>query len=309
MSEFKRINDFFKPLSGHGSNNLTDDTANIDNIVISTDTIAEGVHFIGNETPNELAIKLLAVNLSDLASSGAIPFGYTLNLATPENTDDTWFKGFADGLKQMADIYNISLLGGDSVTVKGELILSATVFGKQNKNTTYRANAGVDDYVCLTGKIGGGVYGLKSARGEIDNLDLLKYYRTPQPHIAESQVLNPYINACIDVSDGLVADLGHICDESNVGMDINISEIGLVDEILPYEAGDDFYENVLTGGDDYVLACTISYDNLETAKSEMEKIGKQLYAIGKTTANAQQINLYDKDNKKIELKGKGYEHK
>ena len=308
MSEFKRINDYFKPLSGLGSNNLQDDVANIDDIVVSTDTIVSGVHFIGNESPETLAIKLLAVNLSDLASSGACPIGYTLNLAVPKDTDEQWFESFANGLKQMQVKYNISLLGGDTVSTNNELVLTATVFGKQNKNTTYRKNAHPNDYVCLTGKIGGGVYGLKVASGEIDNQNLLKHYQTPTPHTQESQVLNPYINACIDISDGLVADLKHICIASNVGIDIQLNDIPTVDEINDYKSDKDFWKNVLTGGDDYVLGCTISSQNLEKAQAEMAKIGKQLYVIGKTTNDTEKINIFDTDNKLIELGRFGYEH-
>ena len=308
MSEFKRINDYFKPLSGLGSNNLQDDVANIDDIVISTDTIVTGVHFIGDESPETLAIKLLAVNLSDLASSGAKPYGYTLNLAVPKDIDDIWFKDFADGLKQMQEQYNISLLGGDTVSSNNEFVLSATVFGKKNKNTTYRKNAKVGDYVCLTGKIGGGFYGLKVAAKELDNQNLLKYYRSPSPHINESQALNPYINACIDISDGLVADLKHICVASNVGLVLQLNDIPTVDEINDYKQHEDFWGNVLTGGDDYVLGCTISSENIDKAQSEMQKIGKQLYIIGKTTNDTEKINIFDTDNKLIELGRLGYEH-
>ncbi|MGB1361084.1 MAG: thiamine-phosphate kinase [Alphaproteobacteria bacterium] len=310
MREFGRIDKFFKPLSGTGSHNLQDDIANIMPYVVSTDTICEGVHFIGDEAPETIAHKLLAVNLSDLASSGAKPYGYTLNVTTPKTIDDKWFESFAEGLKDTGKKYNLNLLGGDSVVGGDKIILSATMFGVAPKNITLRKNAKSDDLVCLLGKIGGGVMGLKVAMGELEAPELLKYYQTPQPNIIEAITLNPYINASIDISDGLIADLNHICVASGVGIDLYLEDIPFVDEIGNHmDSYENPYEMLLTGGDDYVVACTIPSDMIDGAVSSLNEIGKELYVIGKVNKTSKETRVFNKHNAEINIKETGYEHK
>ncbi len=310
MSEFDRIDKFFKPLSGLGANNLQDDVAHIPPYVISTDTIVQGTHFIGDEKPITLAQKLLAVNLSDVASCGGKPYGYTLNICVPKGTTDKWFAEFAEGLKIVNDKYNLQLLGGDTVSGGENIVLSATIFANEPKNNPHRGNAKIGDVVCLLGKIGGGVFGLKSAKGEINNKKLLKYYQIPEPNVIEAISINSHINASIDISDGLIADLNHICKASNVGINLNINDIPLVDEIKKYvDEYDDFYEMILQGGDDYVVAITVSQDSIKQVQQEMDNIGKKLYIIGEVINDTNNVRIFDKSGIEKRILKKGYEHK
>jgi len=310
MSEFNRIDKFFRPLSGLGANNLQDDVAHISPYVISTDTIVEGTHFIGNEKPITLAQKLLAVNLSDIASCGGKPYGYTLNICVPKGITDKWFAEFANGLKIVNDKYNLQLLGGDTVSGGENIVLSATIFANEPNNNPHRGNAKKGDIVCLLGEIGGGIFGLKSAKGEIDNKELLKYYQIPEPNVIEAISVNPYINSSVDISDGLVADLNHICKASNVGMNLNLKDIPLVDEIKIYRNKyDNFYEMILQGGDDYVVAITISQDFIKQAQQEMNNIGKKLYIIGQVVNDSNNVRVFDESGNEIKITEQGYEHK
>ena len=312
MAEFNRINKYFKPLAGAGSFELTDDTALIKPYVISTDTMAQGTHFIGNETPETLAQKLLAVNLSDLASSGAKPYGYTINLTLPNNTSCEWFEKFANGLDIMNKEYNLNLLGGDTTSHNGGIVISATVFGLASKSIPLRKNARVGDVVCLSGEIGAGALSLMAVNGDIDDGKLINRYQIPKPHIIQGITINPYINACIDVSDGLIADLGHIANESNVDIDIYMDDIPIDKLVEPYmDKIDNINQIILTGGDDYVLAFTVPEKLLDSLRTSLQDIGKELFPIGNVIKKENEIsgvNVYDINGEILSFDKLGFQH-
>ena len=317
MGEFHRIYTYFAPLSGQGAYTLRDDTATLPPCdtpyVLSTDTIISGTHFIGNESPDTLAQKLLAVNLSDLASVGAVPVCYSLNISLPKNMPDTWFKQFCQGLSYMNKVYNIYVIGGDTThfpSTNAPVVLSATVYGK-NAYPTHRNKAQIGDMVCITGATGRGFIGLQialnkvSVDADIDN-KMLSYYQTPTPHISTGQKLAPYINACCDVSDGLVADLQHIAMASNVHITLNMPHIPICHMVNTYAPYTDIQHAVLAGGDDYVLACTIPEKNLKLAK----KHTPNLHVIGRVSKATDSPNVCVLNDKQQDItpKNKGFIH-
>ena len=304
VDEFCCIDKFLKPLSEAGSHNLLDDTATLGSYALSTDTIIEGVHFVGDETPQSLAIKLLGVNLSDLASVGATPSHYTLNISLPKDTDHNWWADFTNGLSHIQKKYNITLLGGDTTTGTSQIVLSATVYGHAIDNPPLRCNAKVGDIVCMVGYAGAGAFGLLCAKGIIKDDILLQHYQMPQPQIGEGQILAPLVNAMADVSDGIVADCFNIAKASGVGMTLRANDIKLHPNIQDHlQAVDNVQQLALTGGDDYILVCTMHKNNFDEAQKLL--LLTEIGIVNEDTL----CTLIDNDNNIINYKGKyGYEH-
>ena len=178
-SEFERIADYFAPLAAGypGAFNLTDDAALISpdagqSLIVTTDTIVEGIHYIGDEPADMIARKLLRVSLSDLAGMGAAPHAYTLNIALSREIPDHWLASFVSGLRDDQNEFDIHLIGGDSVSTTGPAVLSATLFGLvANGRAVRRAGASVGDGIFVSGTIGDGALGLKVADGSIELAD------------------------------------------------------------------------------------------------------------------------------------------
>ena len=310
--EFYRIEKFFSPLAGAGSHNLKDDTALLRPYLISTDTMVEGTHFLPTDKPENLAKKLLAVNLSDLASKGAYPYGYTLNLTLPHDTQDDWFKDFTQGLLVMQKTYTLKLLGGDTTHyqagAEGGTIVSATLFGGAPAYLPLRGNAKVGDVVCVTGALGAGAFGLLACRGYIKNKELEQYYQCPTPHTQQGIILNTYANAMIDISDGLIADLNNIAKTSNVNITIVYDDVPIHHAVkLHKNAVKDADELIFAGGDDYILALTIPKEQVKTAQTALSSIGKTLHVIG-TVKKGQGVVVLNSYGETIHFKNSGYQH-
>ena len=271
--EFGRIADYFAPLAAGypGAFNLTDDAALISpdagqSLIVTTDTIVEGVHYIGDEPADMIARKLLRVSLSDLAGMGAAPHAYTLNIALSREIPDHWLASFVSGLRDDQSEFDIHLIGGDSVSTTGPAVLSATLFGLvANGRAVRRAGASVGDGIFVSGTIGDGALGLKVADGSIELADevaareIAGRYRLPQPRFTLGLRLAEVATAGADVSDGLLADLGHITAASDVGAEIEMDRVPLsspVREILALHP--ELRHLVVTGGDDYELVFTSS---------------------------------------------------
>ena len=282
MKEFDFIEQLLKPIAGKNSFGLRDDCAFFDGYAITKDVLVEGIHFFSEDNPQNLAKKALRVNLSDLASCGAEPFGFMLGLGLTNKTNQNWLKNFVKGLEQDIKKYNFQLLGGDTVSTKSRITISVTAIGKVNKPVT-RAGAKLNDNIFVTGKIGAGVLGLKSKiEGKGDAFS--KHYELPTPRLDMTLVVRKYANACIDISDGLLADLGHICKESGYGAEIFSRDVPLYNGLPVMD--------LLTGGDDYQLLFT----SKQNAIKGCYKIGKIVKGKG--------IKL---DGKRISPKG--YQHK
>ena len=268
LDEFALIERYFAPLAaGHaGAFGLADDAATLaldpaEELVVTKDLLVAGVHFLDDDPPELLGRKLLRVNLSDLAAMGAAAKAYALGLALPRGTAPVWLEAFAGGLAADQAEYGVVLLGGDTVAIDGPLVLSLTAFGTvPREGALPRAGARAGDHVWVSGTIGDGALGLRVLRRELDDLseaeraELVGRYRLPQPRLALGQRLVGLAHAAIDVSDGLIADLNHICEVSDVAAEIDVAHLPLsaaARSALERDLG--LLETVLTGGDDYEL--------------------------------------------------------
>ena len=255
-AEFGLIARHFRPLAGPGGLGLLDDAALLEppvgrTLVLTADAMVAGVHFLPDDPADLVGRKLLRVNLSDLAAMGAVPLAYLMTVSAPRATPDAWFAGFAAGLALDQAAFGITLLGGDTTHTPGPMTLSLTCIGHVAPGgAVRRTGARAGDEIWVTGTIGDGALGLRAIRGELEDPGgvLAGRYRLPQPRVG---LLQPgMVVAAMDVSDGLVQDLGHLARAGGVGAEL---EVGLV----PVSRGGDWLETCLTGGDDYELLMAV----------------------------------------------------
>lgn len=267
MDEFGIIAKYFAPLAGEGAFGLTDDVARLPQrtgheLVVTTDAIVEGVDFFGFDPPDTIARKALRVNLSDLAAKGSEPVHYLLNLSLPHSVTQDWLAGFADGLARDQKLYGVTLLGGDTGATDGPLSISVTAFGFVPEGKMIRrGGARVGDSVYVTGTIGDSGGGLAIFRREAHGLAdadrdaLIARYRVPEPPVPFAPALRDIAHASVDVSDGLIADLGHIASASGI-------RIVVEGECIPLSAplralwGEGALLRAVAAGDDYQIAFT-----------------------------------------------------
>jgi len=267
--EFEQIARLYRPLTRGAPEalELLDDAAVLAarpgmDLVLTKDAIVEGVHFLPGTPPGLIARKLLRVNLSDLAAKGAEPYGYLLAVAWPAAYGWPQRQAFAEGLKLDSDAYGLTLLGGDTTSTPGALTLSLTMLGwVPAGRMVRRAGARAGDLVMVSGTIGDGALGLAAARGEIADPDgfLAGRYHLPQPRVALREALHAHAHAACDVSDGLVADAGHIAEASGVGLRLDLERTPLSPPAQVWLAAQPDRRAALvrlaTGGDDYEIAC------------------------------------------------------
>jgi len=271
LDEFARIARFFAPLAGSGALGLTDDVALIDGpsgtqYVLKTDVVVAGIHFFPSDPPGTVAQKLLRMNLSDLAGKGAEPVGYLLTTALTTANDETWLKQFSAGLAADQREFGISLLGGDSVRTRGATTLSVAAVGRVRKGTALlRSGARVGDALYVSGTLGDAALGLALQKRRRLGLSgrhrryLIDRYRLPQPRLALGRKLVGLASAAMDISDGLVADLGHLCDASRVAAIIETARLPLSAAARAALQRDPaLIRTILTGGDDYEILFTAS---------------------------------------------------
>ncbi|WP_148219368.1 thiamine-phosphate kinase [Azospirillum sp. B510] len=271
LGEFGRIARFFKPLAAGfpGARGLRDDAAVFGvpegrELVVTTDAMVAGVHFFPDDTPADIAAKLMRSNLSDLAAMGAEPLAYTLVTALPRGLDPSWLEGFAAGLGEEQRSFGIALAGGDSVSTSGPITLSVTAFGLVPSGRALpRWGGRVGDCVFVTGSIGDAALGLEIAYGRLDMPDeetrahLLGRLRRPDPRMSVGPRLIGLAGGAMDVSDGLVADLGHLCEESGCAALLRADAVPLSEAARGAIDGDPArLALAITGGDDYELLFT-----------------------------------------------------
>ena len=235
--------------------------------------MVENVHFFADVDPYDLGYKLLAVNLSDLAAMGAKPLAVTLALTLPK-ADENWLQAFADGFFALADRYQVDLIGGDTTT--GPLTLTVQAMGLlPTGQALRRSTAKLGDLICVTGNLGDAGLGLKIKQGYHCNQPdaALTRFNRPKPRLEIGQALLGIANACIDISDGLAGDLGHILEQSQVGACIDWDALPLSPEVLSYIEDTDDWAMPLTAGDDYELCFTISPERLKDLAIPYTKIG------------------------------------
>jgi thiamine-monophosphate kinase len=253
-------------------------------LATSVDTLIEGVHFPQETSPADIAHKALAVNLSDLAAMGATPKYFTLALTLPE-FDQHWLEQFSSSLKSLSDEYQINLVGGD--TTKGKLSITINVTGTvPSGQALLRSSAKVGDAIFVSNVIGDAALAWQQIQQEISpSKELLKQFNIPNPQVSLGQALLGVANACIDISDGLEQDLGHILFSSNVGASINLADIPLSQELSNHLEKTNDWCLPLAGGDDYQLCFSVPEARIDDLKKIEIDLGITLTKIGVITKN------------------------
>lgn len=317
LGEFELIHELFAPLAAPGGFGLTDDAAIISppegsDVVVTKDMMVSGVHFLPGDPPDLVARKLLRVNLSDLAAMGAVPHGYALGLSLPPEIDDAWLRAFAAGLAADQREFGIALLGGDTTSTPGPLTLSLTAFGfARTGRLLRRAGARPGDVVFVTGTIGDAALGLRALRGEVDDPDgaLASRYRLPLPRVALGVTLPDIASAGLDVSDGLVADLGHLCAVSGVGAVIDATLVPMSSQVrraLDREPA--LIEAVLGGGDDYELVFSVPPANIGELERHASGVDLAVTRIGSIEAG-EGVRVIDGTGRDITPRTTGFRHR
>ncbi len=292
--EFELIAALFSPLAhgAAGALSLKDDAAFIGvapgcELALTTDTLIAGVHFRKDDPPDLIARKALRVNLSDLAAKGARPRGFLHALALNSDIDDAFLERYAAGLASDVKDFNVPLLGGDTTSGPGPLTITITAIGEVEKGKALlRGGAKPGDIVCASGSIGDGALGLACLTDALPlppplAAGLVDRYRLPQPRLTVGEALKGIASACLDVSDGLIADLGHLCDVSQVSAVIHREKVPLspgAKAALEHDAR--WWESILAGGDDYELVFTVPPERVARLEQIAAQTGVPLTAIG-----------------------------
>ncbi|GLS46650.1 thiamine-phosphate kinase [Methylobacterium brachythecii] len=283
---------YFAPLAGPGAEGLRDDAASLTpspghDLVVTVDAIVAGIHYFPDDLPASIARKALGVNLSDLAAKGARPCGFLLTLALPDDWTEAWLAGFSEGLREASEAFGCPLLGGDTTRAGGAMLLSVTVFGEVPSGTMVRRQgAQAGDRLCVSGTIGDAALGLVIQGAAAPALDvdsravLIDRYRHPQPRLALASALRRHARAAMDVSDGLVGDLGKMLG-GGVTARVRVADVPLspaARQALLLDPA--LLATALTGGDDYEVLCAVPPKNLDDFRAEAREAGVAVTEIG-----------------------------
>jgi thiamine-monophosphate kinase len=318
--EFERIRRFFTPLAGPGGLGLLDDAALFDcppgrRLVATADALVAGVHYLVDDPPDLVARKLLRVNLSDLAAMAARPLFYLLTTALPKALGSEWLAGFVQGLAADQQRFGIALLGGDSVATEGPAVLSLTALGDVAAGAEIRrSGARPGDRIWVSGTIGDACLGLAVLRGahpelpSEDRAALVDRFRLPEPRTELGPLLSGTANAMIDVSDGLVADLGHICETSGVGAIVELAALPLSPAARLIAAGEPaLLPRLACGGDDYELLFTAPEAAAARIAALAAGLALPITRIGRIESGAG-VRLVDRSGQEIRVDSGGYRH-
>lgn len=279
-------------------------------LAVSTDMLVAGRHFLPDADPCRLGHKTLAVNLSDLAAMGARPRWATLSLALPE-ADEPWLEGFSRGFFALAQRHGVDLVGGD--TTRGPLNLCVTILGEVPMGQALRRDRAQEgDDVWVSGTLGGAALGLRHLRGEValaadEAAACLERLHTPQPRLALGQALVGVAHGAIDISDGFMADLGHILERSGFGAEIHIARIPAHPAVAARMADPLAQQCLLAGGDDYELCFTAAPDQAPAILAAGARAGVSLARVGRITALAG-LRILGADGRDMKLALRGYDH-
>jgi thiamine-monophosphate kinase len=306
-AEFALIARHFRPLAEDvpGALALADDAALLDppagrTLVLAADAMVAGVHFLPDDPPDTIGRKLLRVNLSDLAAMGADPLGYLMTTALPPGITPEWLDAFARGLKEDQRGYGCGLLGGDTVSTPGPLTLSLTVVGTVAPGRALtRTGARAGDAVWVSGTIGDGALGLLALTDRLPGLAgrhraaLADRYRLPRPRLPLGRRLSGIATACLDVSDGLVQDLGHLCRAAGLSAELEAEAVPLSEAAgAAVAANAALFARCLTGGDDYELVFTAPPAQSGALAAIAADTGIPLARIGRMTpAGATEVRV------------------
>ncbi|HUC66570.1 MAG TPA: thiamine-phosphate kinase [Stellaceae bacterium] len=320
LSEFERIARFFAPLAAPGALGLVDDVALIDGppgeqYVLQTDAIVEGVDFPPGTASDLVAQKLLRVNLSDLAAKGAAPVGYLLVTALPRSLGEDWLAGFAAGLAKDQATYGIGLLGGDMSAIDGPISLTLAAIGRVAAGrAVLRSGARPGDVVYVSGTLGDAALGLAVLQGRLALPDatqrefLIDRYHLPQPRLELGQRLVGIAHAMLDVSDGLVADLGHLCAASGVAAVVETAKLPLSAAAQPAVRSErQWLMAALGGGDDYELLFAAPAGAAAEIATLAQETGVAVTAIGRIESGSG-VRVLAADGAPLAVPSAGYHH-
>jgi thiamine-monophosphate kinase len=281
--------------------------------LISTDMLVEGVHFdLSLSDPLTLGRKSLAVNLSDIAAMGGKPRHFLLSMAIPHSFPIEFLDGITKGMLELADEFDVGLIGGDTCASKGGLVLSITVIGEQRpEKIAQRSGAGPGDFIFVTGTLGDSALGLAMLKAGEPGGSAKERHLDPLPRVREGLALAEaqLPTAMIDVSDGLLADLGHILDKSSVGACVYVQKVPLSpffrEKYMPLT--EEGLSIALSGGEDYELLFTAPSSREEEVHSLFAELGTAVTVIGEITAQSG-LSLISEDGREIKLVKKGFNH-
>ena len=322
LDEFALIDRLFLPLAAAApeSLRLTDDVALIEagegrQWAITTDAIVAGVHFFADDPADLIARKLIRVNLSDLAAKGAEPRFLLLAACFPADVTSAWLDRFGDGLRSDCAEYGVALIGGDTVATPGPLTLSLTALGLVARNTALlRSNARSGDTVWVSGFLGDAALGLLVARGGATGLTpahaeyLLNRYRLPQPRLALGRRLHGVAHAAMDISDGLLGDLDHICQASGLAAIVEAASLprsAAAEAAIAAGLAD--ISAIAGGGDDYELLFTAPSSADAALRQMSAELGLELTRIGRMLSGSG-VTMVDADGREITPAVRGYRH-
>lgn len=315
---------YFKPLATDpGAFGLVDDAAILSSsgadIVVTTDAVVEGVHYLADDPPGTIARKALRANLSDLAAKGAVPAGFVLTLAL-RGKEDVWLRPFADALGEDAKAFGCPLLGGDTVSTPGPQMISITAFGRVPQGRMVgRTGARPGDRILVTGTIGDAALGLDVLKGGAvakalasdphAREMLTSRYRVPQPRNALAEAVREHATAAMDVSDGLAGDLTKLCAASGVSATIEVASVPLSAAAASLVARSAVgIEALLAGGDDYEVLCTVPAARSDALIAVGRAAGVAITAIGTIVEGSERPRFLDGQGKELALTRLSYSH-
>ncbi len=313
--EFELIKRYFAPLSGPAGLGLLDDAALYQpspnyELVFTKDMLIEGVHFFPDTPAELLAEKVLAVNLSDLAAKGAEPLYYWLGMALPRSVSEGWVGKFSSGLKSYQEQHGVQLAGGDTTACLGAMVFSVTMMGQTPTGKMLpRSGAKVGDGLYVTGTIGDAALGLLCFQENDSRYPFLTdRYLRPQARLSVGLSLRGIASACADVSDGLLADAGHVMTSSNVGLRIESARIPVSGEAQAYMKKLMIPQTRLwSGGDDYELIFTAPANKQDEISAIADKAGVQITRIG-SVVQQKGLQLLDDSGQLVHIAETGYQH-
>ena len=280
-------------------------------LAMTTDTLVDGVHFPSDTSPEDIACKSIAVNLSDLAAMGAEPAWLTLALSLPR-ADESWIKSFSASFRKTAEKYHVQLIGGD--TTQGPLSMTVQAMGfVEPDNIMRRDGARPGDLVYVSGTLGDAAAGLRILQQgqavDANKAWLVNRLNRPQARVELGLKASAYCKCAIDISDGLAADLGHVLEASNCGATVNIDSIPLSHQLVEYSINRNEvdWDMVLSGGDDYELCLVVNPEHEDRLMQTASEISLALTRIGVIEEHTT-LNIVDNTGAKYLPDRGGYEH-
>jgi len=315
LEEFDLIERYFAPLAGEAGLGLLDDAACFaaptgKDLVITKDLLVAGTHFFPDDKPADVALKALTVNISDLAAKGATPVFYMLGLSLPKNILASWLEAFSEGLKSAQELYAVELIGGDTTSTQGPVTLSITAIGYvESGQMIKRSGARQGDKVFVSGSLGGAALALAAIKGDIKvpDIPLDRYYRPLARHELGAALCG-VATAAADISDGLLADLGHICKASSVPARIFEAHLPLSEDSFELVKADpSLWPLIWSGGDDYELVFTVPIDKVSDVEEIARAVGISVTCIGDIGLGTA-VELVDSEGKLVQASKSGYQH-